>query len=72
LGDGTLAANTTSVGDVIYAGGDGNDWFDANNKLIWGKTTGPVVTQRPPVVLELYYKQTVSQSITVQTIAKNA
>jgi hypothetical protein len=71
MGDGTLAANI-AAGDVIYAGGDGNDWFNANNKLIWGKTTGPVVTQRPPAILELYYKQTISQSLTIQTVTKNA
>lgn len=72
LEDGTLAANKNPVGDVIYAGGDGNDWFDAGNKLVWGKTTGPVLTQRPHDVLEFYYKQISSQSITVQSIAKNA
>lgn len=53
-------------------GGDGNDWFDANNNLIWGKTTGPVVTNRPSATLEFYYKQTVSQSISIQTIATEA
>lgn len=72
LDDGKSSAGNTPAGDVIYAGGDGNDWFDANNKLIWGKTTGAVITQRPSAVLELYYKQTISQSISVQTIAKNA
>jgi hypothetical protein len=65
-------ANKTPMGDLIFAGGDGNDWFDASNKLIWGKTTGPLVTQRPLVTLELYYRQTVSQSITAQTFLKNA
>jgi hypothetical protein len=72
LDDGKLVANKTPVGDVIYAGGDGNDWFDADNKLIWGKTTGAVVTQRPSAILEFYYKQTISQSIAVQTISKSA
>jgi len=72
LGDGEFAANRNPVGDVIYAGGDGNDWFDGGNKLVWGKTTGPVLTQRPHAVLEFYYKQVISQSITVQSITKNA
>jgi hypothetical protein len=72
LDDGKSSAGNTPVGDVVYAGGDGNDWFDAGNKLVWGKTTGAVITQRPPAVLELYYKQTISQALSVQTIAKNA
>lgn len=71
LRDGALAANATPMGDVIYAGGDGNDWFDSSNKLIWGKTTGAVVTQRPSATLEFYYRQTISQSIAVQTISKS-
>ncbi len=60
------------MGDVIHAGGDGNDWFDSRNKLVWGKTTAPVVTQRPSATLELYYKQTVSQSVSIQQIARGA
>jgi hypothetical protein len=72
LDDGGLVVKSAPSGDVVYAGGDGNDWFDASNKLVWGKTIGPVVTQRPPSTLEFYYKQTVSHSISVQTIAKNA
>jgi hypothetical protein len=71
LDDGASAANKTPVGDVVYAGGDGNDWFDASNKLIWGKTTAAAVTQRPSATLEFYYKQTISQSITIQTISKS-
>ena len=72
LSDGKTAAKAATLGDVVRSGGDGNDWFDTNNKLIWGKTTGPVITQRPPATLEFYYKQTVSSSISVQTIAKDA
>ena len=67
-----FVANQTPIGDLIFAGGDGNDWFDAGNKLIWGKTTGPIVTQRPLATLEFYYRQTVSQSISVQTISIDA
>lgn len=67
-----FVANKTPIGDLIFAGGDGNDWFDAGNKLIWGKTTGPIVTQRPLATLEFYYRQTVSQSISVQTISRDA
>jgi len=31
-----------------------------------------VVTQRPSATLELYYKQTVSQSVSIQQIARGA
>jgi len=72
LNDGISVGAATSLGDVVHAGGDGNDWFDAKDKLIWGKTTGPVVTHRPPATLEFYYKQTVTSSISVQTIARDA
>ena len=72
LGDGAAVASATPLGDVVHAGGDGNDWFDSSNKLIWGKTTGPVINQRPSATLEFYYKQTVSSSISVQTIARDA
>ncbi len=72
LKDGVLAAAATSHGDVIRAGGDGNDWFDVNNKLVWGKTTGPIVASRPSASLEFLYQQTVSRSITTQTIKIDA
>lgn len=72
LENGAFVANKTSIGDLVFAGGDGNDWFDSSNKLIWGKTTGAVITQRPLATLEFYYRQTVSQSISMQTIVKTA
>jgi len=72
LNDGLSSARSTSLGDTVHAGGDGNDWFNANNTRVWGKTTGPLVTQRPSAILEFYYKQTVSQSVSVQTIAAEA
>lgn len=67
LSDGISRSMATPLGDVVRVGGDGNDWFDVNNKLIWGKTTGPTITQRPPATLEFFYKQTVSHSLSVQT-----
>ncbi len=72
LQDGESVASATPLGDVVHAGGDGNDWFDAKDKLIWGKTTGPVVTQRPPATLEFFYRQTVSRSVSIQTLAVDA
>ncbi len=72
LEDGHSAASATKLGDVVYSGGDGNDWFDASNQLVWGKTTGSVITQRPPATLEFYYKQTMTQSISIQTLTRDA
>jgi hypothetical protein len=72
LDDGNTAADAMPMGDVIHAGGDGNDWFDSHNKLVWGKTTAPAVTHRPSATLEFYYRQTVSQSLSIQQVARDA
>lgn len=48
-------ASLVAMGDVVYAGGDGNDWFDANHKLIWGRTTGPEINSRPGARLQVNY-----------------
>jgi len=70
--DGTLATSMVPVGDVVYAGGDGNDWFDAAKNLIWGKTTGPEVTTRPSSFFELQYRQRITQSLSVVTVNQSA
>lgn len=72
LQDGKTAAISTPSGDTVLSGGDGNDWYDSRGNLVWGKTTGPVVTQRPNATLEFMYRQTVSQSVSVKTISKDA
>jgi len=72
MNDGSRAAVSIQMGDVVHSGGDGNDWFDNSNKLVWGKTTGPIVTQRPSAVLEFSYKQTVTQSLSIQAISRTA
>lgn len=46
-------------GDVIVAGGDGNDWYNEAGALVWGKTTGPVVYSRPSLSMDVKIKQTV-------------
>ena len=66
--DATSASSLVPMGDVVYAGGDGNDWFDAAKNLIWGTTTGPVVTSRPSSFLEFQYSQRITQSITVSQV----
>jgi hypothetical protein len=48
------------AGDVVYAGGDGNDWFTSSGKLVWGQTTGSSVITRPSGYLEVYAQQTAS------------
>jgi hypothetical protein len=48
-------------GDVVKAGGDGNDWFNAADQLVWGKTTGPTIYSRPTMALEIKVKQTIEQ-----------
>ena len=48
------------LGDVVSAGGDGNDWFNSAGKMVWGKTTGPAVTTRPSYVMAMEYRQSTS------------
>jgi hypothetical protein len=58
--DGASAARALAMGDVVHAGGDGADWFDAAGNLIWGATTGPTVTERPAVVAEMNFQSETS------------
>jgi len=53
------------VGDTVYAGGDGNDWFDAAKNLIWGQTSGHVVTSRPSSTIEYTYGQRIIQQVSI-------
>lgn len=62
----TGVACATPTGDTVYAGGDGNDWFTSDGKLLWGKTTGPVVNTRPAATLQLEYQETTRQQVSVQ------
>jgi hypothetical protein len=66
------AAAGVPAGDTIYAGGDGNDWFSAAGVLLWGKTTGPQVTERPASVLEMSYRRTLVQSVSVASVSTQA
>ena len=63
--DAYSALSLIPVGDTVYAGGDGNDWFDAAKNLIWGYTSGPIVTGRPSSVIEFTYNQTITQQLTI-------
>ncbi|MHC1781675.1 MAG: hypothetical protein AB9891_02740 [Anaerolineaceae bacterium] len=61
-------ASSIPVGDAVYAGGDGNDWYDASRNLLWGATTGPLAGARPDFIYEYNFKQTISQQLSVQTV----
>jgi hypothetical protein len=63
--DAVSASSAVPVGDMVYAGGDGNDWFDASKRLVWGKTTGPTVTTRPSSYIEFQYNQRITQQVSV-------
>lgn len=62
----TSKALTLTKGDTVVAGGDGNDWYTEDGQLLWGETTGPVVTSRPTAVWQMSYKETVTQEATIQ------
>lgn len=68
IDDSSTAISSVPMGDVVYAGGDGNDWFDASRNLIWGKTTGPIVASRPSSILEFQYSQRITQQISIVQI----
>ncbi len=54
-----------STGDVVYAGGDGNDWYDSAHRLIWGKTTGPVINSRPASSLSIEYQYSLYHEVNI-------
>ncbi len=66
------SAPSVSMGDVVYAGGDGNDWFNAARQLVWGKTTGPAVFSRPNKFIEIKYEQWVSQQFSAIQVDQDA
>jgi hypothetical protein len=70
--EGTGSLSAVPLGDVVFAGGDGNDWYTGDGKLLWGKTTGPSVSTRPTAVMQIMYQETISQSVSVQVIDKKS
>jgi len=60
------------MGDVIYAGGDGNDWFDAAHRMIWGKTTGAIAGIVPSAVMQIRYTEQFIQQTTLEHINQTA
>jgi len=51
------------LGDTLFAGGDGADWYDSSGRLIWGKTTGAGASTRPSDVIEIEYKQATTSQV---------
>lgn len=66
------SASGLSMGDVVYAGGDGNDWFDAASRLIWGKTTGPIITSRPVSSLSIEYQYSLYHEVNISQVQVSA
>jgi hypothetical protein len=65
--------SSVPLGDVVKAGGDGNDWYTVSGSLLWGQTTGPMIRSRPQSVLKMSLTQEVTQvveaSISVDKLA---
>jgi hypothetical protein len=62
----SASSSSVPMGDVVYAGGDGNDWFTSAGQLLWGKTTGPAVTSRPYAVMQFEYHEKITQSLSIE------
>ena len=71
LTDGYTSDTRISRGDVVFAGGDGNDWFTADKQLVWGTTTGPTVTTAPASRLEFTITHTIQDSISFTQVDKS-
>ncbi|MBN1535995.1 MAG: DUF1521 domain-containing protein [Anaerolineales bacterium] len=65
-------SSRSPLGDMVYAGGDGNDWYNTAGQLIWGKTTGPRITSRPSSLLQISIRQSVESAFFSATINQKA
>lgn len=63
--DSSTISSGIPMGDVVYAGGDGNDWYNASQQLIWGKSTGPEINYRPAARLTVNYQYSEKREIAV-------
>jgi hypothetical protein len=77
LFDTTLHTTSSSsvrppMGDVVYAGGDGNDWFDAAHRMVWGKTTGPLAGIVPTAILQVRYTEQFIQQTLLEHVNQAA
>ena len=67
-GNGQDIANRVPLGDVVYVGGDGNDWYDASGRLIWGKKTGPKPIGPPAATWQMTVRHSRTRSVFAQTV----
>ena len=65
-------ASSVPMGDTVYAGGDGNDWFTAGGDLLWGQTTSAPVNSRPYAVMQLEYHERITQQVNMQFVNRQA
>lgn len=63
---GSVSLSSVPMGDTVYAGGDGNDWFTPGGRLLWGKTTGPAIFSRPYAVMQMEYQEKISTQVTAR------
>jgi hypothetical protein len=70
--DGISSESSITRGDTIFAGGDGNDWYNASGNLVWGQTTSPSINTPPPSVLEFKMSQTITESLSIHRLEKSA
>jgi hypothetical protein len=61
LQDAPSAASNLPIGDAVFAGGDGADWFDASGKPVWGHSNSVRPTPRPYASVEITIKQQIEQ-----------
>jgi hypothetical protein len=66
------SASRVPMGDVVYAGGDGTDWYDSSGRLIWGKVTAPDVNMRPASFVEIQYQRMETSSLKFTQVNQNA
>jgi hypothetical protein len=70
--DSNTSSSAVPMGDTVYAGGDGNDWYDRIGQLVWGKTTSAPVLSKPSAILEMSYRRTLTQQISINSIGLKA
>jgi hypothetical protein len=64
----TSASTRPTLGDVVYAGGDGNDWFDDAHRLVWGITTGPLAGSSPMSYMQVRYSEQFKQTVSIENV----
>jgi hypothetical protein len=71
LSDGITSEIDIPLGDTVFAGGNGNDWYSASGKLLWSCTTSPFINKPPSPKLELMMKQVMTESLPTHRVEKS-